>query len=82
MQTIIELNDEIFKQSQRLAERERTTLNRLIEEALALRLSLSTPKQRPVALPIYQGSGGLSPSVVDSLTNRALLEAADDVVNR
>ena len=77
MQTTIELNDELFSQAQRLADRECTTLNRLIEDALALRLRTVSAKHRP-ALPVYQGSGGLTATVTDSLTHRALLDAADE----
>lgn len=80
MQTTIELNDELFTQAQRLAERECTTLNRLIEDALALRLRTASAKRRP-ALPVYQGSGGLAVTVADSLTHRALLDAADEADN-
>ncbi|PPC91219.1 MAG: DUF2191 domain-containing protein [Methylobacter sp.] len=77
MQTTIELNDELFTQAQRLAERECTTLNHLIEDALMLRLRTASAKRRP-PLPIYQGSGGLTASVTNSLTHRALLDAADE----
>jgi hypothetical protein len=80
MQTTIELNDELLTQAQRLAGRERTTLNRLIEDALALRLRAASAKRRPT-LPVYQGSGGLAATVADSLTNRASLDAADRADN-
>jgi len=77
MQTMIELNDDLLAQAQILAERERTTLNRLIEDALALRLRTSS-RRRPT-LPVYHGQGGLTAAVTDSLSNRALLDAADEV---
>ncbi|TAN48158.1 MAG: DUF2191 domain-containing protein [Methylococcaceae bacterium] len=77
MQTTIELNDHLLAQAQILAERERTTLNRLIEDALALHLRTSSFRHRP-ALPVYRGHGGLTSSVTDSLTHRALLDAADE----
>jgi hypothetical protein len=73
----IELNDELLIQAQRLAERECTTLNRLIEDALALHLRTAPAKRRP-ALPVFRGSGGLASKVADSLTHRALLDAADE----
>lgn len=46
MQTTIELNDELFTQTQRLAERECTTLNHLIEDALMLGLRTASAKRR------------------------------------
>lgn len=32
-----------------------------------------------IALPVYHGQGGLTAAVTDSLTNRALLDATDEV---
>lgn len=81
MQTIIELNDELFMQAQRQAERECTTLNHLIEDALVLHLR-AAPAKRRQPLPVYQGHGGLAATVADSLTHRALLDAADGTDNR
>lgn len=80
MQTTIDLNEDILAQAQTLALRESTTLNRLIEDALATRLQTSLPRQRPV-LPIFHGSGGLTDAVTDSLTHRALLDAADETAS-
>ncbi len=79
MQTIIELNDELFMQAQQVAKQESTTLNNLIEDALAFRLR-TLLKPAP-SLPIYPGKGGLAPTVADSLTHRALLDAADEMSN-
>jgi hypothetical protein len=77
MQTTIELSDDLLNQAHIQAERERTTLNRLIEEALVIRLR-SSSAHRP-NLPVYHGHGGLMPNVKDGLSNRALLDAADDL---
>ncbi len=81
MQTTIELNDELLCQATRLAERECTTLNHLIEDALTLRLRAVPTRRRP-ALPVYQGKGGLAAAVADSLTQLALLDAADKMLER
>ncbi len=60
--------------------KERTSLTRLIEQGLALRLrtqaQLSNRQRLP--LPVYAGKGGLRVTVADALTHRAMLDAADD----
>jgi hypothetical protein len=81
MQTTIELNDELLSQAKLLAERECTTLNHLIEDALMSRLRAMSTKRR-TALPVYQGKGGLAPAVANSLTHRALLDAADEMLDK
>ena len=55
-------------------------MTRLIEESLSLRLRAArspVPKKTRRTLPVYAGRGGLQPTVRDSLTLRALLDAAD-----
>jgi hypothetical protein len=54
----------------------KTTLTRLIEEGLKLRLNTPKPSTKRVRLPVYRGKGGLRPGV-NGLSNRAMLEAAD-----
>jgi hypothetical protein len=80
MQATIEISDELLTQAIRLADRERTTLNRLIEDALAIRLRTGTQPRRP-ALPVYERQGGLATAVADALAHRALLDAADGIEN-
>lgn len=80
MKTTLDINDAILIQAKSVAARERTSLTRLIEEGLALRLR--TPRhgqvRRRPRLPVYAGTGGLTAAVKDSLCNRALLDAADE----
>jgi hypothetical protein len=79
MRTTLDLNDALLAQAKAAAARERTTLTRLIEEGLSLRLQ---PTRRPVAdepvrLPVFRGGTGLAPDI-DPLGNGSLLDAADE----
>ena len=76
MKTTLDLNDALLAEAKALAVHQRTTLTRLIEEGLQLRLRQQLPL-KPVRLPVYHGNGGLV-SGLDGLSNRALLDAADD----
>lgn len=80
MRTTLDIDDGLLMQAKSFAAREHTSLTRLIEESLALRLraaQASIGRVRPV-LPVYAGSGGLQPTIRDSLSHRALLDAADE----
>jgi hypothetical protein len=81
MRTTIDLNDTLLARAKAAAVRQRTTLTRLIEEGLELRLrgAVSEPKASRVRLPVYNGKGGLAPGV-DPLSNRSLFDAADEDV--
>lgn len=79
VKTTLDLNDQLLIEAKALAARQRTSLTRLIEEGLQLRLraeTAATPRPR-VRLPVFKGRGGLVAGV-DPLSNRSLLEAADD----
>ena len=79
MKTTLNLNDQLLIDAKALAAQQRTSLTRLIEEGLQLRLrakSASTRQQR-VRLPVFRGRGGLV-NGVDPLSNKAMLEALGD----
>jgi hypothetical protein len=76
MKTTLDLNDALLMEAKTLAVQQHTTLTRLIEEGLQLRLRAQRALSRPVRLPVYRGKGGLV-SGLDGLSNKALLEAAD-----
>ena len=79
MKTTLDLNDQLLADAKALAAQQRTTLTRLIEEGLQLRLRAhanATPQGR-VRLPVFKGRGGLAKGV-NPLSNKALLEALDD----
>jgi len=80
MKTTLDLDDELLARAKSLAARERTSLTSLIEEGLRLRLrSRRRAPGRPVSarLAVHSGRGGLAVNV-DPLSNRSLIEAADD----
>lgn len=77
MKTTLDLNDALLTQAKTLAAQQRTSLTRLIEEGLQLRLSAQrTRAKKPVRLPVYRGKGGLAPGL-DATSNKAMLDAAD-----
>lgn len=78
MRTTLNLNDDLAQRAREAAAREQTTLTRLIEEGLRLRLrpAVSRPASGPPRLPVFDGRGGLAPGI-DPLSNEALRDAAD-----
>ncbi len=76
MKTTLNLNDALLTQAKALAAQQRTSLTRLIEEGLQLRLRIQRPPAKPVPLPVFHGRGGLAPGL-DGRSNKALLDAAD-----
>ena len=79
MKTTLDLNDQLLADAKSLAAQQRTSLTRLIEEGLQLRLranAVSASRVR-VRLPVFKGRGGLVASV-NALSNQALLEALGD----
>lgn len=80
MKTTLDINDQLLADAKALAARQRTTLTRVIEEGLQLRLrGRSTPPAdaAPFRLPVFEGRGGLVEGV-DPLSNKALLDALGD----
>jgi len=81
MRTTLDIDDGLLLQAKSFAAREHTSLTRLIEESLSLRLRTAqapgSVKTRP-ALPVFAGHGGLRPTIRDTLSQRALLDAADE----
>ena len=79
MKTTLNLNDQLITDAKALAVQQRTTLTRLIEEGLQLRLrAQAAPAVRGrVKLPLFKGRGGLAAGL-DPLSNRSLLGALED----
>ena len=79
MKTTLDLNDQLLVNAKALAAQQRTSLTRLIEEGLQLRLRAKTvdPSRQHKRLPVFKGRGGLV-SGVEPLSNKALLEALGD----
>ncbi len=80
MRIALDLNEALVAEAKTVAAREHTTLARLVEEGLALRIRQAAAPGGPKSLrsAVYHGRGGLSPDIADSLTNRALLDAAEE----
>ncbi len=77
MKTTLDIDDELLVKAKALAARERTSLTALIEEGLRLRLRRPAATKRVKRLVIHRGRGGLATGI-DPLSNRSLLDAADD----
>jgi hypothetical protein len=79
MKTTLDLNDRLLTEAKALAARQHTTLTRLIEEGLSLRLQAESRPGRAsrVSLPVFRGRGGVRPGI-DPKSNRALLDAVED----
>ncbi len=77
MRTTLDINERLLARAKAAAARERTTLTRLIEEGLALRLRGRAATGAPLPLPVFDGGSGLAPGI-DPRRNRALLDATDD----
>lgn len=78
--TTLDLNDDLLAEAKVLAARERLSLTRLIEQALALRMRQAgrqDASSQPSPLPVFPGQGGLRAGIVDPVSNRQLLDAAD-----
>ncbi len=84
MRTTLDLNDALLARAKAEAARQRTTLTRLIEEGLALRLEagIAEPESRePFKLRVFRGGTNLRPDI-DPSSNSALLAAADEEYDR
>jgi hypothetical protein len=78
MKTTLDLNDQLLAHAKVLAVQQRTSLTRLIEEGLHLRLrAQAAPKRGKPQLPVFKGRGGLTKGL-DPLSNKALLTALGD----
>lgn len=78
MKTTLDINDSLLATAKALAARQQTTLTRLIEEGLQLRLrsSRTAPKANKRKLPVFQGRGGLVVGL-NPLSNKTMLDAVD-----
>ena len=79
MKTTLNIQDNLLANAKAAAAMQRTTLTRLIEEGLAMRLATpaKTVSLRGVTLPVMKGKGGLR-SGIDPTSNRAMLDAMDE----
>ncbi len=79
VKTTLDLNDQLLANAKALAAQQRTSLTRIIEEGLQLRLRAKAPGADRTGknLPVFHGRGGLVEGV-DPASNKALLAALGD----
>ena len=79
MKTTLDIKDSLLANAKALAAQQRTSLTRLIEEGLQLRLRSSHPAIRVSKrkVPVFKGRGGMV-SGVNPTSNKAMLDAADN----
>ncbi len=79
MKTTLDINDALLAEAKSMAARQQTSLTRLIEEGLQLRLRKQSRAALTTApnLPVIKGRGGLVAGI-DPTSNKSLLEAAGD----
>lgn len=77
LKAMIEVDEALLARAESAAAREQTTLARLDEEGLRLRLGDTAEAPPTIALAVYHGRRGLTPAVVEPLKNHSLFDAAD-----
>jgi hypothetical protein len=79
MKTTLDINDSLLANAKALAAQQQTSLTRLIEEGLQLRLRSSHTKTKASKrkIPVFKGRGGVVAGL-NPCSNRALLDAADN----
>lgn len=79
MKTTLNINDSLLANAKALAAQQRTSLTRLIEEGLQLRIRAPqiAAKQKKPRIPVFKGCGGLVAGL-NAASNKAMLDAADD----
>jgi len=79
MKTTLDINDTLLANAKALAAQQRTSLTRLIEEGLQLRLrtSRTATKATKRKIPVFKGRGGMVAGL-NPCSNKATLDAADN----
>lgn len=79
MKTTLDIDDHLLAQAKSAAALQNTSLTRLVEEGLGLRLRKPQAGRRSArksGLPVYCGKGGMAAGI-DPLSNQSLYDAAD-----
>ncbi len=76
MRTTVSVDDNLLAAARRRARERGQTLGQVVEDALRRELAPAA-REEGVALPVFQGGGGVR-SGVDVTTNRGLREALDE----
>ena len=80
MKTTLDIQDNLLANAKAAAALQRTTLTRLIEEGLEMRLRNVAPPASKLTptFPVFKGKGGLR-SGLTGLNNRQMFDAADNL---
>jgi hypothetical protein len=78
MKTTLDLNDELLQKAKILAAQRKTSLTRLIEEGLQLRLQIQpvAPTRPRRKMPTFDGKSGFRAGI-NPLSNRSINDAMD-----
>lgn len=78
MKTTLDINDVLLANAKSFAAQQRTSLTKLIEEGLALRLRPSAiNKVHPkINIPVFKGGSGMAKGI-NPCSNKSILDAAD-----
>lgn len=79
MKTTLDLDGRLLAEAKAAAARQHTSLTRLIEQGIQLRLRPPRPsarKRSKIDIPVFHGKGGLRPGI-NPTRNRSLYDAAD-----
>ncbi len=79
MKTTLDIQDNLLANAKAAAALQRTTLTRLIEEGLSMRLAVTEKKHLPrrVTLPVMTGKGGMRAGI-NPTSNRSMLDAMEE----
>ena len=79
MKTTLDIDDRLLAEAKALAAREQTSLTRLIEEGLSLRMRplVSRAKKVKIDLPVSRAGGGLY-AHIDYNSNRSMFDAIEE----
>ena len=81
MKTTLDIDDVLLRNAKVLAAQQGSSLTRLIEDGLRLRLAAQREAgkgARALKLPVSRGKGGMLPGI-DPTSNRSMLDAADGI---
>jgi len=81
MKTTLNIDDGLLRNAKALAAKQGSSLTRLIEEGLRMRLiarPAADAKTRAIKLPVSRAKGGLLPGI-DPTSNKSMLDAADGI---
>jgi hypothetical protein len=79
MKTTLNIQDQLLANAKSAAAMQQTTLTRLIEEGLMMRLAVPAKRAstRKLVLPVMNAKGGLC-SGIDPTSNRSIFDAMDE----